>query len=1003
MSYKTLATTLVGLKRVRREMEPEAKPWHDEALEKPWEALRIKPVLTKEVRAMYDEEDEDFKEHEDMRVTVFDENEPRYGGRAVRDVVPFILKNVFFFSHATEVQATAVPLFRNPGTSVIVEAATGSGKTLAFLVPILERILYSCHSAILSTGMPILHRGIVAVVLSPSRMLASQTFVVAKKLCSRLPFGIDAILCDRLVEPPAKVLDHLSRQRRGAGTVLITTPGDLAALLGVVFPHLASESEEENASASGGDEEVEEGDGEVSPSDSEESCVVAAVAEEDDEAYNAAIALMEGSVSRGPHVGGGANADKCFTHMRGDIKILRRMGAIPRNSTEDVDGEPTKPIGKAAHHETIASAASSLTPLPFMLVIDEADVVMKAMIMREQVESFVSLMKRVSGVDGSVTLGEDDGDAFANCPGIDIGLYGATVDSSVHVKDFAAKFCPPLTTPETIDAPPASAPITKKGSKKEKETSKKTVGGKRKAGCEVLTTGETDGLPKPSLRSVVLHTNADFISLLENKYVLSPTSDFLHTLVHLINLHPNKKHFVFFNSVPVLLFVKSVLEKLVGGRNMTGAAKAAAKRAESTSQLTAKRRRRHKKGQPLGFVMDAIEGGGAVGGAAPKVLYVPTIMTMHEELSETAKFNEYNAFLSHDCGTGKASVSAAGGGFVKAHMLAHKRDKILAREGGASASSGGASTRDKLVEEGQHFVGGLKRDQSHKSGTGAVLLCTDEAAFGLDVRDVDYVYHAELPRTRQAYVHRIGRVGRMGMRGQSVMILTGSGDGTLRVEDLSDEAGAKRLAARLGGVAEGKLASTDPEAHTYNNAGSFRTIVSRRRGKFHNGLSMNQALEAIVKPAEISNLGKHNLHGSDDDSDDSSLDETQLEEESNALKAVLSPKQLEFFKALQGTRHMTRYYLPQVAPLTSTIRSVIWHKPGNTNIATTTVPTLPPLISNLGQPAAMALANFSQKKPQHVDPGASDATIDDSPDAFSWYTPKAALEALLLSSMAKRN
>lgn len=56
-------------------------------------------------------------------------------------------------------------------------------------------------------------------------------------------------------------------------------------------------------------------------------------------------------------------------------------------------------------------------------------------------------------------------------------------------------------------------------------------------------------------------------------------------------------------------------------------------------------------------------------------------------------------------------------------------------------------------------------------GTGAILLCTDVAAFGLDVRDVDYVYHFEPPFSVQSYIHRIGRVGRMGLRGCSVLLL----------------------------------------------------------------------------------------------------------------------------------------------------------------------------------------------------------------------------------------
>lgn len=52
-----------------------------------------------------------------------------------------------------------------------------------------------------------------------------------------------------------------------------------------------------------------------------------------------------------------------------------------------------------------------------------------------------------------------------------------------------------------------------------------------------------------------------------------------------------------------------------------------------------------------------------------------------------------------------------------------------------------------------------------------VLLTMDSAATGLDVPDVPWVLHYELPPSALAYVHRAGRTGRAGRAGQSVSFI----------------------------------------------------------------------------------------------------------------------------------------------------------------------------------------------------------------------------------------
>ena len=53
----------------------------------------------------------------------------------------------------------------------------------------------------------------------------------------------------------------------------------------------------------------------------------------------------------------------------------------------------------------------------------------------------------------------------------------------------------------------------------------------------------------------------------------------------------------------------------------------------------------------------------------------------------------------------------------------------------------------------------------------SVLVATDVAARGLDVKDVDAVFNYELPPQAEVYVHRIGRTGRAGKSGAAVSLV----------------------------------------------------------------------------------------------------------------------------------------------------------------------------------------------------------------------------------------
>jgi ATP-dependent RNA helicase DeaD len=58
------------------------------------------------------------------------------------------------------------------------------------------------------------------------------------------------------------------------------------------------------------------------------------------------------------------------------------------------------------------------------------------------------------------------------------------------------------------------------------------------------------------------------------------------------------------------------------------------------------------------------------------------------------------------------------------------------------------------------------------SGKALILVCTDVAARGLDIKNVSHVYNFDVPKTSTEYIHRIGRTARAGKEGIAITIVT---------------------------------------------------------------------------------------------------------------------------------------------------------------------------------------------------------------------------------------
>ncbi len=73
---------------------------------------------------------------------------------------------------------------------------------------------------------------------------------------------------------------------------------------------------------------------------------------------------------------------------------------------------------------------------------------------------------------------------------------------------------------------------------------------------------------------------------------------------------------------------------------------------------------------------------------------------------------------------------------------------------------------------------------SFKNAKVEVLVATDVAARGLDIKDVSHVYNYDVPKTPEDYTHRIGRTARAGKKGDAVTLVSerdvGNFNGILR-------------------------------------------------------------------------------------------------------------------------------------------------------------------------------------------------------------------------------
>ena len=62
--------------------------------------------------------------------------------------------------------------------------------------------------------------------------------------------------------------------------------------------------------------------------------------------------------------------------------------------------------------------------------------------------------------------------------------------------------------------------------------------------------------------------------------------------------------------------------------------------------------------------------------------------------------------------------------------------------------------------------------QAFKNGTAQILVATDVAGRGLHIRNLPYIVNYDFPSRMEAYIHRVGRSGRLASSGHAFSFFT---------------------------------------------------------------------------------------------------------------------------------------------------------------------------------------------------------------------------------------
>jgi len=174
--------------------------------------------------------------------------------------------------------------------------------------------------------------------------------------------------------------------------------------------------------------------------------------------------------------------------------------------------------------------------------------------------------------------------------------------------------------------------------------------------------------------------------------------------------------------------------------------------------------------------------------------------------------------------------------FVNSKLGCARLARSLEREGLKATALHGDKSQDER----------LKALDAFKKGEVDLLVCTDVAARGLDIKDVPAVFNFDIPFNAEDYIHRIGRTGRAGAEGLAVLAGGLLQRHELLLDGLSAEIGVHHRVGRGAGQAGDGLAMRGAVI----DKGQAPLAHGHHEGQ-HRGLGGQELAAQIIGHAEI--------------------------------------------------------------------------------------------------------------------------------------------------------
>ena len=124
----------------------------------------------------------------------------------------------------------------------------------------------------------------------------------------------------------------------------------------------------------------------------------------------------------------------------------------------------------------------------------------------------------------------------------------------------------------------------------------------------------------------------------------------------------------------------------------------------------------------------------------------------------------------------------------------------------------------------------MKALEAFKNNKIRILVATDVAARGIDIKNMSQVINFDVPTVAKDYVHRIGRSGRAGEKGKAVTLV--SADEYRILQDIEKLLNQKLERIEIAGFEPEHVVPVkkDPPKKKFHNKGGYRKRTRNRRG-----------------------------------------------------------------------------------------------------------------------------------------------------------------------------